>query len=360
MTGQIPLCEVRGFNYSGSWGTSGLDLWQHHDNGLMAVEVARGKRYFPGWNTARWWLSHEAFQRDRERFLANFEAGVAIFAGHGIRVLPVLFNRWRDPVCDFGGVPLEHIVPGLGVFCPEGSFTRVEFAGGRSEFGANDVHALFGEYMAAVVGGHADDERILGWDLCNEPFLGRYLGDPDHPVRAAELQWLSWCRDVCRATGASQPITIGHAPIMAAIELTEPLMDFISFHPYYLPAAPAVADVQPGVDWFASLHPKASFEAFLDEIVALAERSGKELLASETCWGAFDDAERVELIRYTLGELCKRGIGFAAHALHHSLVADLHAPAFGPVGSPERLDFINADGSLRAGHEAFNEFAPAG
>ena len=60
--------DVHGFNYDGSWGTSGLDLWQHHDHGKMAVEVARGKEYFPGWNVARWWLSHEAHQRDPLRF----------------------------------------------------------------------------------------------------------------------------------------------------------------------------------------------------------------------------------------------------------------------------------------------------
>jgi hypothetical protein len=77
----------------------------------MAVEVARGKRYFPGWNVARWWLSHEAHQRDPQRFLANFEAGLGIFARHDILVMPVLFNRWRDPVCDFGGVPLDHLIP---------------------------------------------------------------------------------------------------------------------------------------------------------------------------------------------------------------------------------------------------------
>ena len=48
-----------------------------------------------------------------------------------------------------------------------------------------------------------------------------------------------------------------------------------------------------------------------------------------------------------------------AHALHHSLVSDLHRDAYGPVGLPECLHFLEADGSLRAGHEAFNEFAPA-
>ncbi|HEU4703274.1 MAG TPA: hypothetical protein VFS37_12395 [Conexibacter sp.] len=359
MTDRIPMREVRGFNYSGSWGTSGLDLWQHHDNGLMAVEVARGKRFFPGWNVARWWLSHEAFQRNRERFLANFKAGVEIFDAHAIQVLPVLFNRWRDPVCDFGGVPLEHIVPGLSVFCPDGSFATAALASDQeSVFGADDTHSLFGEYIAAVVGAHADDERILGWDLCNEPFLGAYLADPDSPVRAAEAQWLRWCGDMCRAVGAQQAITIGHGPIMAALELTEPLVDFISFHPYYLPEALPVEDPKPGTDWFASLHPKANYERFLDDAVAFAAHSGKELLASETCWGANDDADRAELIRYTLGELSKREIGFTVHALHHSLVADLHSAAYGPVGMPERLEFINADGSLRAGHEAFNEFVP--
>lgn len=103
--------DVHGFNDGGSWGTSGLDLWQHHDHGMMAVEVARGKEYFPEWNVARWWLSHEAHQRDPERFGANFEAGLGIFAEHDIAVMPILFNRWRDPVCDFGGVPLDHIIP---------------------------------------------------------------------------------------------------------------------------------------------------------------------------------------------------------------------------------------------------------
>lgn len=49
-----PTAEVFGFNYDGSWGVSGLDVWQHHDHGRMSVEVARGKRYFPEWNTARW------------------------------------------------------------------------------------------------------------------------------------------------------------------------------------------------------------------------------------------------------------------------------------------------------------------
>jgi hypothetical protein len=39
--------EIRGFNYDGSWGSSGLDVWIHHQHGTMAAEIARGKFYFP-------------------------------------------------------------------------------------------------------------------------------------------------------------------------------------------------------------------------------------------------------------------------------------------------------------------------
>jgi hypothetical protein len=334
---------VRGFNYSGSWGTSGLDLWQHHDNGTMAVEVARGKRYFPGWNVARWWLSHEAFQRSPERFLANFDAGLSIFDRHGIRVMPVLFNRWRDPVCDFGGVPLDHLLPGHGVYAPQHGFRSAN----RETEHPWTVVSLFGDYLGQVVGKHAADERIFSWDLCNEPFIGEYVAE-DGPVRQAELDWLSWFYDTCKAVGAAQPITIGNIGHLAALEITDPIVDLISFHPYY------IANLE--IDWLP-LGSAARFEAFLDDAVALAAANGKQLLATETAWGAVDDDERVSIMRYTLGELVRRNIGFLVHALHHSLVADLHASAFGPVTGVGRFEFIAADGSLRNGHDAWNDFA---
>jgi hypothetical protein len=339
--------DVHGFNYDGSWGTSGLDLWQHHDHGRMAVEIARGKEYFPGWNVARWWLSHEAHQRDPQRFLANFEAGLGIFAQHGIVVMPVLFNRWRDPVCDFGGVPLDHLIP------HHSAWTNADDLFVNPDGGdpvAAPVQGIFHRYLADVVGGHLDDERIYAWDLCNEPLMGSYVDDEDSPIRKAELTWLTWCYRVCKDLGAQQPLTIGNYPNVKALELTEPISDIVSFHPYYM---------WNGNQNRLQTKTKDGFEGYLDQCVAIAERAGKELVASETVWGARDDATHVEVMRYTLTELTRRGIGFTVHALHHSLAADLHRDEWGPVGWPEWLHFIEADGSLRAGHEAFNEFAPS-
>lgn len=330
--------EIRGFNYDGSWGTSALDLWQHHDHGTMAVEVARGKRYFPGWNVCRWWLSQESFQRNPERHLANLEAGLSLFARHDILVIPLLFNRWRDPVCDFGGVSLEHIVPGLGGAAAD-LFAYAEETWPREPAPIERTHRA---YLEAVVGAHKDDPRIYAWDLCNEPLMGAYIEDAASPIRAAELQWLTWCYWTCKRLGAAQPLTVGNYPSMTAVRLTEPISDFISAHPYYIWNVP-------GAD-------KASYERSLDGFAAFAAGAGKELLASETVWGALEDDKHLEVMRYTLGELHQRGIGFVVHALQHSLVADLHYPAYGPVGTPQALHFVNPDGSLRKGHEAFNEY----
>jgi hypothetical protein len=341
--GHLMRCsEIRGFNYDGSWGTSGLDLWQHHDNGAMAVELARGKKYFPGWNMARWWLSQDAFQRSPDRFVANFDAGLRLFEELGIQVIPVLFNRWRDPVCDFGGVALDHIIGGFSVF----SADPEPFVGVSEDDGPpNSVQALFRRYLGDVVGGFRDDPRIFAWDLCNEPLMGPYVEDPASPVRQGELKWLTWCHDVCKSVGATQPLTIGNYPKIAPLELTEPISDILSFHPYYQWNAGGDGEAE-----------KLQFEAYVDACVAVAEKAGKELLASETVWGAEDDGKHVEIIRYTLGVLSARRIGFTVHALHHSLVADLHHAPYGPVGPPGCLQFINPDGSLRVGHEVFNEF----
>lgn len=341
-----PTRDVYGFNYDGSWGTSGLDVWHHHDQGRMAVEIGRGKAFFPRWNTVRWWLSHEAFQRDRERFLVNLESGLALFASHGVEVVPVLFNRWRDPFCDFGGVPLDHLLPWAS------AWTRADdlFAdAGRSDPGRAPVERLFGEYLDAVVAAHGDDDRIAAWDLCNEPLMGRYADEPDSPVLRAELTWLRWVADRTRLAGAVQPLTIGNYSGESAIRLTEPLVDFISFHPYWMwngnPAQPHMSD-------------QGGFVAFLDTVAAFAREQGKGLVANETVWGARDHEQHVAVMRYTLDRLVERDIGFTVHALHHSLMADLHRDAYGPVGEPEWMHFIEADGSLRPGHEAFAGYAP--
>jgi hypothetical protein len=313
----------------------------------MGTEIARGKDYFPEWNTARWWLSQDAYQRDPARFLENFDAGLAIFARHGIVVIPVLFNRWLDPVCNFGGVPLDHIVPQLSAWNRADDLFASAEPAGRT---LTPVEEVFRAYILDVVGRHSDDDRICLWDLCNEPLMGVYVDDPASPLRAAELRWLTWCYQMCKVVGAAQPLTVGNYPSSMALRLTASQSDVLSIHPYFQ---------WNGSESQGEMATKSGFEKYLDDCVTFAREADKALLASETVWGARDDGKHVEVMHYTLGELVRRDIGFTVHALNHSLVSDLHRDEYGPVGHPEWLHFIEADGSLRAGHEAFNDWAPS-
>jgi endo-1,4-beta-mannosidase len=311
---------IRGFNYQPSYGSTGLEIWLRFDAATMDAELARGKRYFPGMNAIRLWLSRDAFQRDPQRFAFNFEAALAVAQRHNLAVMPVLFNRWHSDSLDYGGVYIDHFLPGV---------SWVQRGAG------------LGPFMEAVVGAHAADPRIFCWDLCNEPFsyLSPQAEIPD--IVKAELAWLTDLYKRCKDLGAKAPITIGlhcnHG--VDGLAQVESISDVLSIHPYF--------GCGPNRE-------EAAFAASLDAYASYAKKIGKPILATETCWGYQNDQERVGIIRTTLKHLKQRGFGYLVYLLNHSLIADAHRPAYGPGNL--NLSFIEADGSLRPGHECFNEF----
>jgi hypothetical protein len=94
----------------------------------------------------------------------------------------------------------------------------------------------------------------------------------------------------------------------------------------------------------------------LAETSDYARQLNKGVLATECCWGSPDDAERTQIVVSDCGNLSRAGIGFMPHALHESLVGDLHREQFGVLSSASSMHFIAMDGSLRPGHEVFNSF----
>lgn len=319
----MELSAIHGFNYQPSYGSSGIELWRQFDPAIIEHELGLGKRYFPAMNAIRLWLSWDAFLRHPAHFAQNFETVLSIADLYDLKVMPVLFNRWHDKTLDYGGIYIDHFLPGVSwVQRPD----------------------KFDAFLAAIVGAHAVDERIFAWDLCNEPFsYGCSPADiPD--IVQAEYAWLESLYRLCKQLGVTAPITVGIHALhgLPGLRQIEPISDILSIHPYWTGDSPP--------------QPKATFEKLLDDYQAFANQVGKPLLATETCWGALDDTKRVEIIRYTLGELKKRGIGWLVYLLHHSLIADAHRPEFGPLSDPGNLAFIEADGSLRPGHEIFNAF----
>ena len=315
--------SIKGFNYQPGYGTSGLELWRNFDAAVIDRDLALGKQYFPQLNAIRLWLSLDAWQRDHARYESNFDTALAIAAKYGIQVMPVLFNRWHDSVLDYGGIYLDHFVPAV------------------SWLQSIDQPSAFAR---AVFGEHANDPRIFAWDLCNEPFSYNCSPAEIPEIVQAEYDWLAKIHRIGKDAGTVAPITtgihMGHG--REGIRQIEPISDILSIHPYWTYDSPP--------------HSKESYEALLDDYVEFAAEVGKPLVATETCWGHLDDAKRVEIVRYTLTQLKVRKIGWLVYLLSHSLIADAHQPQYGPVGAPGYLGFIEADGSLRAGHDVFNDF----
>ncbi len=317
--------KIRGFNYQPSYGSTALEIWLNFDRQAVKTELERGKKYFPGMNAIRLWLSWDAFVRNNEKFLEYFEESLRIADSLDLKVMPVLFNRWHNDFLDLGGIYIDHFLPGTSQ-C--------------------QTDNLFEPYIKKVVGSHRDDGRIFAWDICNEPFSYTfgfpvsYIGN----VFNAELLWLKKIIGCCKKYEVKAPLTVGihNYHWTDDLQVVAPFCDILSIHPYWCKDTPR--------------HEKKDFEKQLNGFTEIARVFNKPLLATETCWGSQDDDEHVEIIKYTLGELTKRNIGFIVHLLHHSLVADAHREEYGPVSFPGNLSFIEADGTLRKGHEIFNGF----
>lgn len=302
-----PYCDIRGFNYQPSYEATGYSIWRQFRPEKFDTELGLGKKFFPKINAVRYWLSFDAFAVDPSGFAKHFTTALDIANSHGLKVVPTLFNNWHS-VPGFGGVAEEML-----------NYWFVSY--GKKGEASNYV---FRPYLEKIVGDHAKDDRILAWDLCNEPH--------NNGNWSLTLEWLTHSYKMCKDMGASQPVSVSIQGELGQLRAVGMISDLFLIHPYF-----------------------AKPEALL-ETVDFARQQNKGVLASECCWGSLDDAERAQIVVSDCGNLARAGIGFMPHALHESLVGDLHRAQFGVLSSASSMHFIAMDGSLRPGHEVFNRF----
>lgn len=319
--------NVKGFNYAPSYARNVFEEWSLFNAEVVAKELALGKAYFPKFNTIRLWLSYDEFRLNEDTFAQKFETCLQICSRLGISVIPVLFNRWHDADCDGGGMYIDHFVTDALFYNREDRFQS---------------------YIDKIVGAHKNDERILLWDTCNEPFF-YYQNEFTKLIEPLELAWLQQIYDMCKEAGASQPVSVSLPladRIEEKLEMVMDISDVVLLHPYLFD----------GVKSDEELQPTQEFVKWLKELKGIADKHHKPVLTTETCWGSLDDDRRAEIVKRSLAAHVECGIGYVAHALWYSRVADLHTPEDGVVGVPGSLHFINKDGTIRKGHEVFNEF----
>lgn len=224
---------IRGFNFRPSDCVNWIELWQSHDHAAKEETVERELKLAAevGFNSVRVLLSFEVWKLEHDVFLDNLERFLATAHGHGISLMPVFGNDCT--------VPKEvHTPPTLGVqpvdWGYHGGVRRsphdVLPAPGYSYLDEPEAAQATYEMVDEVVGRFATDERIVIWDLFNEPGNSRR--------ESMSLPHLQRFFEVARSHSPVQPLTSGPFRVGPSSELSEieqtamDLSDVITFHDY--------------------------------------------------------------------------------------------------------------------------------
>src|SRR5271165_5742940 len=168
-----------GSNYIPKSAINELEMWQEVTFDPGQIDRELGWADAMGMNTMRVFLHDLLWQQDAPGFRKRIDQFLAIASRHHIRPLFVLFDSCWDPLPRLG--PQRAPVPG------------VHNSGWVQSPGANALadptqHPRLKEYVQGVVGAFANDDRILGWDVWNEPDNGNEPAYAAHESKSkAEL-----------------------------------------------------------------------------------------------------------------------------------------------------------------------------
>src|ERR1700761_305177 len=158
-----------------------------------------------GMNVMRVFLQDQLWQQDPEGFKKRLDTFLGIAAKHHIRILFVLFDSCWEPEPHPG--PQHPPIPGIH----NSGWVQ---SPGIPRLLDHSVEPQLKSYVTGVVGAFANDDRILGWDVWNEP-SNQGGGSNSHTPkdvkakfdRVAELlpQVFTWAR----SAHPKQPLTSG-------------------------------------------------------------------------------------------------------------------------------------------------------
>lgn len=192
-----------GCNYVPSNAINPLEMWQAETFSPQLIEKELGWAASLGFNTVRVFLHSLLWDQDAEGFLQRIDTFLDIAYHYNIRTMLVLFDAVWDPFPKLGVQPQpRHNVHNSGwVQCP-----------GYDVLNNPDSYDSLHAYVHGIVSHFKADERVLIWDLYNEPDnmnLASYKDD-DYVWHKAELSMallkktINWVRVI----DPEQPITM--------------------------------------------------------------------------------------------------------------------------------------------------------
>ena len=225
-----------GANYITSNAINQLEMFQPGTYDPQRINTELGWARLQGVNTVRVFLHDQLWAQDSRGFQLRLAQFVSIAARHGIKPMFVLFDSCWDPFPKLG----KQHAPRPGVH----NSGWVQSPGAERIDDPSYTRTLR-DYVMGVLTQFRTDDRVLAWDLWNEPDNPsrqyRNVERSDKQQRVANLlpQVFSWAR----AVDPQQPLTSGvwdgewdaaHRNAISGIQLDN--SDVITFHSYGDPA----------------------------------------------------------------------------------------------------------------------------
>ena len=206
-----------GCNFTPSTAVNQLEMWQAETFDPETIDRELGWAASIGFNTVRVYLHDLAWQADPDGFKKRISRFLKIADKRGIRPMFVIFDDcWNDnPKVGKQPEPIPGVHNSRWVRSPGNKFVIDPNSWSRLEL-----------YVKDVVGSFRKDERILMWDLYNEPGNSG-LGNKSLPLLKAAFRW-------ARQAKPMQPLTVGvwSGRLKELNDFQVQASDIISFHNY--------------------------------------------------------------------------------------------------------------------------------
>lgn len=223
-----------GSNFNPSTSINQLEMWQAEDFDTITINRELQWASSIGMNTARVYLHDLLWKQDSIGFLERIDIFLNIAEKNDIKPMFVLFDSCWDPFPESGKqrAPKPHLHNSGWVQSP-----------GNLALEDKTQYPRLARYVKGVVGRFADDNRVLAWDIWNEPdndtgVSYRHVDLPNKvryvlPLMTDAFSW-------ARSENPSQPLTSGvwlgdwsvHDDMKPIEKAQIELSDIISFHNY--------------------------------------------------------------------------------------------------------------------------------
>ena len=182
-----------GCNYIPATAINQIEMWSEETFDAPQIDKELGWAEELGFNTMRVFLSSVVWNHDAAGFKARMDTFLDICAQHGIKPFFVFFDDCWDPESAYG--PQRAPVPGKH----NSGWVQDPAKALRA-----DTTTLFPNleaYVKDIIGTFRGDDRVLMWDLYNEPGNSRYKNE-SMPLLKNAFKW-------AREAGNTQPLTAG-------------------------------------------------------------------------------------------------------------------------------------------------------